>query len=321
MQEINYRRAIVQALDEELERDGEAFIMGIDIGDPQGPFLATKGLKEKYGERVRDTPINENAFTGAALGAASLGARAIVEIQFSNFMFVAMDQIANHIAKYPYVSYGQIELPLTIRTIEGGGHMGAGPQHSDVLHGICCSIPGLKVVCGSTPYDVKGLLKSAIRDDGPVMFFEHISLYQDEGEIPEDDYTVPLGEAKVEREGEDITVISTQLMLKESLKVAEELSEEGVEVEIINPRTLKPLDVEKISESVDKTNNLLIVDESPAKYGTQSGIMAEVVKESFYSLESIEILGAGNVPIPTGPLAKEILPTPEDIKKRIRKMT
>jgi pyruvate dehydrogenase E1 component beta subunit len=315
---LNYRQAINKALEEELERDEKVFIIGVDVGEPGGPFLATKDLKKKFGDRVRDAPINEAGFVGLAIGVAAAGGRPVVEIMFSNFSYLAMDQLINQAAKLPLISNAQIKLPITIRILEGAGHFGAGPQHSDFVHGIFCSIPGLVVVCASTPYDAKGLLKAAIRDDRPVIFCEHLALYRDKGEVPDEDYVLPLGKAEIVRKGEDITVIATQLMLKYSLEIAEKLSKEGIEVEIINPRTLNPLDIETIASSVKKTGRVVIVDETPVSYNTQAGILAKIMEYCFYDLEAFKIVGSLDLPIPSGKLGLEVLPSKETIEKAIR---
>jgi pyruvate/2-oxoglutarate/acetoin dehydrogenase E1 component len=316
---LKYWQAINKALEEELERDERVFIIGIDVGDPGGPFLTSRGLKKKFGaERVRDTPITEAGFVGLAIGAAAAGGRPVVDLMFSNFSYLAMSQLINEAAKIPLISNAQIKLPITVRILEGGGHFGSGAQHSDVVHGIFCNIPGLVVVCASTPYDAKGLLKAAIRDDRPVIFCEHLALYRDVGEVPDEDYVLPLGKAEIVRKGRDVTVIATQLMLKYSLEVSEKLSKEGIEVEIVNPRTLNPLDIETIASSVKKTGRVVIVDETPTSYGTQAGMLAKIMEHCFYDIENFKIVGSLDLPIPSGRVGREVLPSKEAIEKAIR---
>ncbi|MFA9415467.1 alpha-ketoacid dehydrogenase subunit beta [Natrinema sp. HArc-T2] len=319
---MTVREAIRQGLREELERDEDVYVMGEDVGLFGGVLEVTSGLYEEFGEeRVRDTPISEAGFMGAATGAAATGTRPVVELMFSDFMGVSMEQIMNQMAKMHYMFGGKAELPVTVRTTEGGG-MGAASQHSGTVHTWIAHFPGLKAVAPGTAASAKGLTKAAIRSDDPVFVFENKMIYEQSGEVPTDeDYTVPLGEAAVEREGEDVTVVATQRLVGESLGVADSL-EGDVSVEVIDPRSLYPLDTDTIVESVEKTGRLVVADESPLSYGTHAEIIARVQEEAFFSLDApIQRVGTPDTHMPfSPPLEQEVLPGDDDVRAAIERI-
>lgn len=320
MREITYREAIREALDEEMAKDRRVFLLGEDIGRYGGNFSVTKGLWEKYGdERVKDTPISEAGFTGMAVGAALLGMRPVVEIMFADFMALAMDQIVNQAAKIRYMTGGQVKVPLVIRTPLGGGRSSAA-QHSQSPHAWFMHVPGLKIAIPATPYDAKGLLKRAIREDDPVLFFEHKFLYGIRGAVPEEEYEIPLGVAQVLKEGEDLTVVAISLMVQKVLSLAQEFSIQGIELEVIDVRTLRPLDKETIVESVKKTSRLLIVDEGPRTLNVATEIATLVTEEAFDYLDTpIKRVTGLDTPIPfSPPLEKFVLPDDADIREAMR---
>lgn len=320
MREITYREAIREALDEEMAKDRRVFLLGEDIGRYGGNFSVTKGLWEKYGdERVKDTPISEAGFTGMAVGAALLGMRPVVEIMFADFMALAMDQIVNQAAKIRYMTGGQVKVPLVIRTPLGGGRSSAA-QHSQSPHAWFMHVPGLKIAIPATPYDAKGLLKRAIREDDPVLFFEHKFLYGIRGAVPEEEYEIPLGVAQVLKEGEDLTVVAISLMVQKVLSLAQEFSIQGIELEVIDVRTLRPLDKETIVESVKKTSRLLIVDEGPRTLNVATEIATLVTEEAFDYLDTpIKRVTGLDAPIPfSPPLEKFVLPDDADIREAMR---
>jgi len=316
------REAINEALHEEMHRDERVFIMGEDIGLAGGIFKVTAGLYNEFGsERVRDTPIAEAGIVGLAVGAAMTGMRPVVEIMFSDFTTLASDQIVNQAAKLRYMTAGQCKIPLVIRTAMGAGRRAAA-QHSQSLHAWYCHIPGLKVVMPSTPADAKGLLKTAIRDDNPVMFLEDKMMYNQKGPIPEGDYTVPFGTARVHRTGTDATIICTSSMLYPSLEAAEQLAGEGIEVEVIDPRSISPLDEKTLIESAVKTGNVLVVDEGYQSFGVTAEIAARVMQGAFdYLDEPVRRLGAADVPVPFAPSLEDLtIPNAERIAAVIREM-
>jgi pyruvate/2-oxoglutarate/acetoin dehydrogenase E1 component len=300
MREITFLQAINEALDEALAMDQKVYLLGEDIGIYGGGFGATAGLQAKYGQkRVRDTPISENAMAGIAVGSAITGLRPVMELQFSDFVTTAMDQIVNQAAKMHYLHGGKVKVPLVVRTAAGSG-TGAGAQHSQSLENWFTHIPGLKVVQPTNAYDAKGLLHSAILDDNPVIFYEHKLLYKTTAEVPENNYTIPLGKAAVKRTGTDITVIATGMMVSKALKAAERLAEQGISLEIIDPRTLVPLDTATILHSVEKTKRVIVVTEAVKNSGF-SGELAAVIAESAVSLKlktPIVRLGGAFVPMP-----------------------
>ena len=270
---INYRQALNQAMREEMRRDDNVFLIGEEVAAYQGAYRVTESLLEEFGERrVRDTPISEEVVAGVGIGAAMVGLRPVVEMMTINFSLLAMDQIVNHAAKLLYMSGGQVKVPLVIRAPEGAG-MQLGAQHSQNLESWFVHVPGLKVVTASTPYDAKGLLKSAIRDDNPVIFLEHELLYSSRGEVPEEEYTVPIGLADIKREGSDVTILSYLRMTLVALKAAETLARDGIDAEVVDLRTLRPMDTETILESVRKTHRAIVVEED----WPQCGVGAEVV--------------------------------------------
>jgi len=316
------REAIRQALREEMRRDEDVYVMGEDVGLFGGVLEVTGGLYEEFGEeRVRDTPIAEAGFVGAATGAAATGTRPVVEIMFSDFMGVSMEQTMNQMAKMRYMFGGKTEMPVTVRTTEGGG-MGAASQHSGTVHAWIAHFPGLKAVAPGTPASAKGLTKAAIRSDDPVFVFENKMIYEQEGEVPTDeDFTVPIGEASVEREGEDVTVVATQRLVGESLDVAERLDGE-TSVEVIDPRSLYPLDTETIVESVRKTGRLVVADESPLSYGIHAEVATRVMENGFYSLDApIQRVGTPDTHMPfSPPLEQEVLPDGEGVRDAIERI-
>lgn len=321
MREITYREALREALWEELERDDRVFLLGEDIADPfGGTYKVTQGLSTQFGiERVRNTPISEVAIIGAALGAAMTGLRPVAELMYVDFSGVAMDQIMNQVAKLRYMSGGQIMAPLVIRT-QGGAGRSSAAQHAQSLEALFAHIPGLKVVMPSTPYDAKGLLKSAIRDDDPVIFIEHKLLYNTKGNVPKEDYTVPLGVADIKKRGNDITIVATSRMVGRSLEAARLLEEEGVSVEVIDPMTLVPLDEETIINSVKKTGKLAIVHEAVERLGFGAEVAAIVIAKAFDYLDApILRIAAKNTPVPFAPkLENYVIPDVPDIVNKIK---
>jgi pyruvate dehydrogenase E1 component beta subunit len=321
-EELTVREAIREALREELERDEDVYLMGEDVGVMGGVLEVTGDLYEQFGEeRVRDTPIAEAGFMGAATGAAATGTRPVVEIMFSDFMGVCMEQIMNQTAKMRYMFGGKTEMPVTVRTTEGGG-MGAASQHSGTVHAWIAHFPGIKAVAPGTAASAKGLTKTAIRSDDPVFVFENKMIYEQSGDVPTDeDFTVPLGEASVEREGEDVTVVATQRMVGESLGVAEEL-EGDVSVEVVDPRSLYPLDTETIVDSVEKTGRLVVADESPLSYGVHAEVATRVMESAFYSLDApIQRVGTPDTHMPfSPPLEQEVLPDGEGVREALERI-
>ena len=320
MKEVRYIRAITEALREEMARDEAVFVVGEDVAYPGGSFSATRGLLEEFGERrVKDTPISESAIVGLALGAATQGLRPVAEIMFMDFLAVCMDQIVNQVAKARYMFGGQYRLPMVIRTPCGGG-LNAGPQHSQCLEAWFAHVPGLKVVMPATPYDVKGLLKTAIRDDNPVLFVENKALYGLKGKIPEEEYLVPIGQADVKRPGRDVTVVATSRMVHQSLEAAQTLAKEGIEAEVIDLMTITPLDRETIFKSVEKTSKLVIAHEAVKAFGIGAEISAMVCEEMIDCLDGpILRVGAPYTPVPFSP-ERFYLPNAEDVIQAVRKV-
>jgi pyruvate/2-oxoglutarate/acetoin dehydrogenase E1 component len=315
--QITYVEALNEALREEMRRDATVFIMGEDVAvwGGGGVFGVTKGLVEEFGsERVRDTPISEEAIAAVAIGAAATGSRPVAEIMYVDFIGLAMEPIVNQAAKLRYMFGGKAKVPLVIRAQEGAGR-GNAAQHSQSLEAWFCHIPGLKVVTPSTPADAKGLLKSAIRDDNPVIFLEHKVLYFSKGPVPEGDYTIPLGVADIKREGKDVTVVGIHTMVGKALKAAEELAAEGVELEVIDPRTLVPLDEKTIIDSVKKTGRLIVSHEAYTRGGYGAEIIARVVDAAFDYLDAPPMrVCARDVPVPyAAVLETAALPQVEDL--------
>ncbi|MEK3935565.1 alpha-ketoacid dehydrogenase subunit beta [Sporosarcina sp. FSL W7-1349] len=318
---ITYAEALNEALKEEMEKNEDIILLGEDIGPYGGVFNVTKGLFERYGaERVIDTPISEAGFAGAGIGAAMTGLKPIVEFMWIDFTFVAMDQILNQGAKMAYMSGGQTTVPIVFRT-QGGGGRGNAAQHSQSLETIFAHVPGMKVVLPSSPYDAKGLLKTAIRENCPVMFIENKLLYNTKGHVPEEEYTIAFGQANVLVEGEDITMVSISRSVHLSLEAAEALKAEGIHAEVIDLRTLVPLDIETIKDSVKKTNRLIIVHEAAKSFGWGAELAAQISEEVFDYLDApVYRIGAKDTPIPYNmKLEKEVLPKVEDIVDDIKK--
>ena len=320
--ELFYMQAVNEALHQEMERDPDVFVAGEDVAQHQGAFRITAGLLEKFGEkRVIDTPIAEAGIIGLAVGSAACGLRPVVEIMFMDFIGIAMDQILNQMAKMKYMFGGKARLPIVVRTTCGAG-IRVAAQHSQSLEAILCHIPGLKVVMPSTAYDAKGLLIAAIRDDNPVFFLEHKRLYGQRSDVPEEPYVVPLGVAQVKRPGRDVTIVATSYMVHESLAAAARLAEQGIDVEVVDPRTLVPLDGETIVDSVRKTGRLLVVDEAYLTCGIQAEVIALVTERAFGALRTApRRLGNPGVPVPFAPpLEDAVLPGPTEIAAAIRDM-
>lgn len=321
MRELTYAQAINEAMSQEMRKDENVFLMGEDVGLYGGAFGVSVGMFEEFGKmRVRDTPISEAAIAGAAAGAAVTGMRPIAEIMFSDFVTIAMDQLVNQAAKMRYMFGGKARVPMVLRAPSGSG-TGAAAQHSQSPEAWFCNAPGLKVVIPSTPADAKGLLISAIRDDNPVLFLEQKLLYRTKGDVPEGEYSVPLGKAKVHREGSDVTIITYGRMLPMCLQAAENLEkEEGISVEVVDPRTLVPLDKETIIASAKKTGRVLIVHEA-CQTGGFGGELAAVIADSeafFYLDAPIKRYGGLDVPIPYCPeLEKNVVPTIDNVQKKV----
>lgn len=321
MVEVTYANAIKDAISEEMRKDNDVFMMGEDIGMYRGAFGVSGGMLEEFGpERIMDTPISETGFVGAAIGAAASGMRPIVEIMFSDFISVCWDMVLNQAPKIRYMFGGKISVPMVLRTASGGG-TGAAAQHSQSLEAMYCHIPGLKVVVPSTPYDAKGLLKAAIRDNNPVIFLEQKLLYRTKGMVPEEDYIIPIGKADVKREGTDCTVVTYGRMVQMCLSAAETLAAEGIQVEVVDLRTLLPMDKDAVIASVKKTKHLVIVHEAAKTGGLGGEIAASVAETDAYSYLDAPIgrLGCEDVPIPFCPvLEKDVLPSEDKIIKLIR---
>jgi pyruvate dehydrogenase E1 component beta subunit len=321
MPEITYRQAVKDAMVEEMRRDERVFLIGEDIGTYGGAFGVSAGMLEEFGpERIIETPISEDAIVGAAAGAAMVGMRPIAEMMFMDFILLAMEPLVNQAAKARYMFGGKATVPMVIRMPSGSG-TGAAAQHSQSLETILMHIPGIKVVAPSPPYDVKGLLISSIRDSNPVCFVEHKLLYKTKGEVPEEEYTIPLGVADIKREGTDITVVASGIMVHKSLEAAQLLADEDISVEVVDPRTLKPLDVDTISKSVKKTGRLLVVHEAVKTAGWAGEIMASVSETPAWDYLDAPMrrLTGKDVPIPYNRnLEAAAVPQVEDIVQEIR---
>jgi pyruvate dehydrogenase E1 component beta subunit len=313
--EITFGQAINEALAEEMRRDPKVFILGEDVAEAGTPFKVLSGLVKEFGkERVIDSPISEAAITGVCVGAAMTGMRPVVDIMFGDFVTLTMDQMVNQAAKIHYMSGGKLKVPMVMRTTLGATRRSAA-QHSQSLHAWFSHIPGLKVALPSTPYDAKGLLKTAIRDDNPVVFFEDKMMYQQKGSVPEGEYTIPFGVADVKRPGKDITLVATSSMVQVSLKAAEILDQAGISAEVVDVRTTAPLDKETIIASAKKTSRAIVVDEGYERYGVTAEIASVIADGAFYYLDApVKRMGAMDVPVPFSPvLEDQTVPTPESV--------
>jgi pyruvate dehydrogenase E1 component beta subunit len=322
MAEITMREAISQALWEEMERDPKVFIMGEEVGVWGGSYAVTKGFLDHFGtERVRDTPISEAAIVGAAIGSALAGLRPVAELMTINFAFMAMDQIVNQAAKLHYMFGGQMKLPLVIRTPGGGGRQLAA-THSQTPDAIFAHFPGLKVVSPGTPEDAKGLLKSAIRSDDPILYIENATIYQLRGEVPEGDYTIPIGKTKIQRAGKHVTVVTYSKMLDYCMRAADQLAKEEIDLEIIDLRTLRPLDMQPIISSVKKTNRAVIVEEGWQSYGVGAEVATRIYQDAFDYIDApIQRVAQKETPLPYNQRLEQMaLPQLEDIIKAVKEV-
>ncbi len=322
MRKITYREALKEALREEMRRDPRVFLLGEDIAQFGGSYKVTQGLLDEFGpERVRNTPISEAAIVGAAVGAALTGMRPVAELMYVDFSGIAMDQIANQAAKNRYMFGGKALVPMVLRT-QGGAGRSSAAQHAQSLEAWFIHIPGLKVVMPATPYDAKGLLKTAIRDDNPVVFIEHKLLYPETGEVPEEEYLVPLGVADVKRAGEDVTVVAHSRMVHLALRAADRLAADGISCEVVDPRTLDPLDSATILRSVEKTSRLVILQEAVAQCSFASEVAALVAEEALDYLDApIRRVTALDTPMPFSPkLERFVLPSEERLIAAVREV-
>ena len=320
--ELTFAQAIREALAEEMRRDSRVHIMGEDVAEAGTPFKVLSGLVEEFGkERVLDTPISEAGFTGIAVGAAMTGLRPVVDIMFGDFITLTMDQMVNQAAKVHYMSGGKWRVPMVMRTTLGATRRSAA-QHSQSLHAWFSHVPGLKVVLPSTPYDAKGLLKTAIRDENPVVFFEDKMMYKLKGPVPEEEYTIPLGVADIKRAGEDITIVATSSMVQVALGAAELLEKSGLSAEVIDPRTTWPLDEKTLIESVKKTGRCIVADEGYGRYGVTAEIASVIAEGAFYNLDApVKRMGAMHVPIPFSPPWEDVtVPTEESVAATAREL-
>jgi pyruvate/2-oxoglutarate/acetoin dehydrogenase E1 component len=320
MREITLSQAVNEAIAEEMRRDPDVFVIGEDVAEAGTPFKVLKGLVEEFGtDRIVDTPISEPGFAGIAVGAAITGSRPIIDLMFGDFLGLIMDQIANQAAKTHYMSGGKLKVPMVLRTNMGATRRSAA-QHSQSLHAWLCHIPGLKVALPSSAYEAKGLLKSAIRDNNPVIIFEDKMMYQEKAPVPEEEYLIPLGEAAVLREGRDITLVATSSMVQVAQKAAEMLAGDGIEAELVDPRTLVPLDEDTILASVRKTSRAIVIDEGYQSFGVTAEIAARIAEKAFYDLDApVQRMGAMDVPIPFSPVLEDLtVPTPKGVAERAR---
>jgi pyruvate dehydrogenase E1 component beta subunit len=320
MPELSYREAVRDAMSEAMRRDDDVFIMGEDIAEMGGSMGVTQGMLEEFGpERVRNTPISEMAIVGSGVGAAIAGMRPIVEVMYQDFLTLAMEQLVSQAAKHRYMSGGQVKVPLTVRT-QGGAGWSPGAQHAQQLEAWFVHVPGLKVVFASTPEDVRGLLWSAIYDDNPVVFFEHRTLYGIKGEVPDEIEGIELGKARVHREGDDVTVVATGRLVHEALGAAKEAEEEGISVEVVDPRTLQPLDEETIVKSVQKTNRCVVAHEAIVRMGFGAEIAAIVQEQAFDYLDApVQRVGAKFTPLPFAPVMEQfVVPHQQDVLAAIK---
>lgn len=321
MREITLSQAVNEAIAEEMRRDPTVIVLGEDVAEAGTPFKILSGLVEEFGvDRIVDTPISEPGFTGIAVGAAMTGMRPIVDIMFGDFLFLVMDQLCNQAAKAHYMSGGKLNVPMVLRTNMGATRRSAA-QHSQSLHALVAHIPGLKVALPSSAYEAKGLLKSAIRDNNPVVIIEDKLMYQDKAPVPEEPYLIPLGEAHILREGRDITLVATSSMVQVAADAAERLLEEGISAEVIDPRSLVPLDEDTILRSVKKTSRAIVIDEGHQSYGVTAEIAARIAEKAFYHLDApVQRMGAMDVPVPFSPALEDLtVPNAEQVVERARK--
>lgn len=322
MREITLSKAVNEALAEEMRRDETVFIIGEDVAEAGTPFKVLSGLVEEFGtSRVVDTPIAEPGFTGIAVGAAMTGSRPVVDLMFGDFLFLIMDQLCNQAAKTHYMSGGRLSVPLVLRTNLGATRRSAA-QHSQSLHALVAHIPGLKVALPSSAYEAKGLMKSAIRDPGPVVIFEDKLMYNDKAPVPEEEYLIPLGEAHVKRAGTDITLIGTSSMVQVCEAAADTLAAEGISAEVIDPRTIVPLDEATLLASAKKTSRVIVVDEGHQSFGTTAEIASRINEKAFYHLDAPVLrLGAMDVPVPFSPALEDLtVPTPDSVVRNARRL-
>jgi pyruvate dehydrogenase E1 component beta subunit len=315
-------QAVREALAEEMRRDPTVFLLGEDVAEAGTPFRVLSGLVEEFGpERVMDTPISEPGFTGIALGSALTGMRPVVDIMFGDFLTLVMDQVVNQAAKVHYMSGGKLKAPMVVRTTLGATRRSAA-QHSQSLHAWVSHVPGLKVVLPSTPYDAKGLLKSAIRDDSPVIFFEDKMDFQIRGPVADGDYTIPLGQADVKREGDDVTLVATSSMVRVALTAADLLAAIGILAEVVDPRTTVPLDRETLIRSAVKTGRVIVIDEGYERYGVTAELAAVIAAGAFYHLDApVKRMGAMDVPVPFSPVLEDLtVPTAERVADEARQL-
>jgi acetoin:2,6-dichlorophenolindophenol oxidoreductase subunit beta len=320
VRELTMAEAVREALSEEMRRDPSVFIMGEDVAEAGTPFKVLSGMVEEFGKtRVIDTPISEPGFTGIGVGAAMTGLRPVVDIMFGDFLTLIMDQLVNQAAKVHYMSGGAWKVPMVLRTTLGASRRSAA-QHSQSLQAWLSHVPGLKVVLPSTPYDAKGLLKTAIRDDNPVIFFEDKMMFRLKGPVPVEDYTIPLGVADIKREGEDITIVATSSMVQVALGAAKLLEEIGISAEVVDPRTTWPLDEKTLIESAKKTSRAIVLDEGYEKYGVTAEIASVIATGAFYDLDApVKRIGAMHVPIPfSPPLEDATIPTDKSVFEAAR---
>jgi pyruvate dehydrogenase E1 component beta subunit len=313
--EITFAEAIREALAEEMRLDPRVFIVGEDVAEAGTPFKVLSGLVDEFGtQRVIDTPISEAGFSGVGVGAAMTGMRPVVDIMFGDFLTLALDQIVNQAAKVHYMSGGKLKVPIVFRTTLGASRRSAA-QHSQSLHAWVSHVPGLKVILPSTPYDAKGLLKTAIRDENPVVFFEDKMMYKLKGPVPLDDYTIPFGVADIKRSGDDITLVATSSMVQVALGAAEKLNEIGIQAEVIDPRSTTPLDKQTLITSAKKTSRVIVIDEGYEQYGVTAEIASVIADGAFYYLDApVRRMGAMDVPIPFSPALEDLtIPTEETV--------
>ena len=320
MREITLSKAVNEAISEEMRRDPTVFVMGEDVAEAGTPFKVLSGLVEEFGrERVVDTPISEPGFMGIAVGAALTGLRPVVDLMFGDFLFLVMDQLCNQAAKMHYMSGGKLNVPLVLRTNLGATRRSAA-QHSQSLHALVAHIPGIKLAMPSSAYEAKGLMKTAIRDNNPVVIFEDKLMYQEKAQVPEEEYLIPFGTAGVLREGSDVTLIATSSMVQVASKAADILAAERISAEVIDPRTLVPLDENALLKSAQKTSRVIIVDEGHQSFGVTAELASRINEKAFYHLDApVQRMGAMDVPVPFSPMLEDLtVPTPDRVAARAR---